>query len=221
MKAIAKTPIIAALLCALHHIDADMPSTETELYEERFALLLGKWDRIKGIQPLPTKLRERYWHFLMFLAFEMHKIERRETDTDFVLKAAKKYFSKDYHQNAESLLYDCIQRGLLVRNEIGQISFGHLTYQEFLVGRWLASFNSVEFICSIVVKPWWRKSIEFYCSKIVDITSLIECFLLKLSDKDDYSKKEKYSVDILIELSRFSPLTDKSILESLKRKRAY
>ena len=77
MMAAARTPLIAALLCSLQHAEADMPTTEVELYEDRFSLLLGKWERAKGAEPLSPRLRQRYWHLLMDLAILMHKQEKR------------------------------------------------------------------------------------------------------------------------------------------------
>src|SRR5258706_7850520 len=77
MRDAARTPLVAALLCSLYRARADMPDTEIDLYKKRFELLLGRWERAKGIAPLSGTMRRRYLHFLRLIAFRMHKAETR------------------------------------------------------------------------------------------------------------------------------------------------
>src|SRR5262249_49026685 len=72
MKEVARTPLVAALLCSLFTIPIQMPSTEVELYERRYDLLLGTWDQAKGIPTLSVELRKRYRRFLRDLAIFLH-----------------------------------------------------------------------------------------------------------------------------------------------------
>lgn len=170
----AKIPLIAALLCSLYAADAEMPATETELYQERFELLLGKWEQAKGIQPMPVNLRKRYWHFLMSLAITMHRKGSRSIRQSDVVRVAKGYYLKKYHKSPDALVTDCIHRGLLEKDKSGDLSCGHLTYQEFLVARWLADRNDLQIVWKNLLNPWWKKAIEFYASLKQDISPLIK-----------------------------------------------
>lgn len=174
MRETARTPIIAALLCSLMHADADMPSTEVELYEQRFELLLGRWEQAKGIQPLPPDLRRTYWHFMMNLAAEIHTREVRAISYGEAVSCASVYFSKTFHGIPEALVKDCIHRGLLEAEGVGGVSFGHLTYQEFAVARWLAHHNRTAFIIGHLSNRWWDKAIELYAAMKGDISALLE-----------------------------------------------
>lgn len=172
MAIIARTPLVAALLCSLYQAQADMPSTEVELYENRIRLLLGEWERAKGIQPLPKNIKELYWHFLMRLAYVMHTAEARSWPRQKVLEVARKYFEKSFHRRPDALVLDCVRRGLLQYLEGDYLFFGHLTYQEFFVAKCFI-LDEVD-IWEYIQKPWWRKSLEFYASSKRDITSLLK-----------------------------------------------
>jgi len=209
MKKSARTPVIAALLCSLHHAEADMPSTEVDLYEGRFALLLGKWERAKGIQPLSPRLRNQYWHFIMAMAMYMHQRETRMIDYDSVIKLGREYYTRDFHHTGESMILDCVHRGLLLREITGHMSFGHLTYQEFLVGRWLAHHNPVAFIWGKILTPWWKKALEFYSLIQGDITQLV---IEGLKYRGESASFEMISSH----LARLAPLTSQEYLRKFK-----
>src|ERR1700680_396233 len=144
MMMASRTPLIAALLCALQHADADMPTTEVELYEERFAMLLGKWEGAKGIERLSPRSRQRYWHLLMNLAVSMHRQEMRMINIADAFDQARQLAIDQV--TAEAMVIDCAYRGILIWESTGDLSFGHLTYQEFLAARWLSRENPISFI---------------------------------------------------------------------------
>ncbi|MCP4600375.1 MAG: NACHT domain-containing protein [Proteobacteria bacterium] len=214
MARAARTPIMAALLCSLHHADTDLPTTEVELYEGRFDLLLGRWERAKGITPLSRDNRRRYWFFLMYLAFSLQDRQTRYCNPRLATSFAEKYYSKRFHRSPQVLVEDCIRRGALIRMETGDLSFGHLTYQEFLAGRWLAQENPVDFICQKLDVPWWLKSLEFYSAIKVDISSLVSYVLCVLT------KKEKVDLHILLKLVQMAPLTERDAILELKARRS-
>ncbi|MCH9648857.1 MAG: NACHT domain-containing protein [Deltaproteobacteria bacterium] len=169
----ARTPLIAALLCSLYDGRAEMPSTEVDLYRGRFDLFLGKWEKAKGILQLPKRNSEQYRRFLMTLAIRMHADGLRIYSHEEALEIAEEYFLRDLHRNAEGLIRDCVKRGLLTKESTGSISFGHLTYQEYMVAEWLVMNDPVEFILSRLKTAWWKKAIDFYAALKADISSLL------------------------------------------------
>ena len=179
MQLSATTPLLAALLCSLFQLGADMPNTELDLYQRRFELLLGRWDRAKGIPSLPPDLRNRYRYFLMHLAYTMHQKETRSYNQGDALELATQYYDVRFHASAFEMLRDCIRRGLLELNERGQVSFGHLTYQEYMCGEWLAYQNKVNEIAGYLADPWWGKACDFYAARKQDVGALIRALLLK------------------------------------------
>jgi hypothetical protein len=209
MKKSAMTPIIAALLCSLFEIRADMPTTELDLYAKRFELLLGRWDRAKGINTLRRDLRERYRHFLMHFAHDMHVQERRYSTEADALTLAAAYMDKHFHVTPLAMLQDCIQRGVIEVNDHGQLSFGHLTYQEYMCAEWLAFHNSVDEVLNVLESAWWSKVCDFYASRKQDLTPLLDLAMQRGVTKARAERLNKIAAS--------SPLTSKSSMARLQR----
>ena len=106
------------------------------------------------------------------------------------------------------MIYDCIQRGLLVRETTKEVSFGHLTYQEFLVAKYLCRDNPVGDILEVLDKPWWQKTIQFYTVLQKDITRLLR---YQIQKHGTYNNKTQ----ILQDLVKLAPLTNKRTIEKL------
>lgn len=203
-----RTPIIAGLMCSLYSAKAEMPSSEIELYERRFELLLGKWDQAKHIPPLPAQMQKTYQHFLMRLAFHMHTNRIRAIGLAEVLSIAKEYSVGPYLKNSGALIEDCIQRGLLEAETLGGLSFGHLTYQEYLAARWLAQDNDIRFVWSVLLGPWWIQTLDFYATIKGDLTRLIK-----------HSMKYKTVgelFDRICHLAKLAPFTNSQTLHQFK-----
>jgi hypothetical protein len=199
MRKTGRTPIIAALICSLCDADVELPSTEIDLYDQRFELLLGKWEKAKGAIPLLSDLRKRYWLFLMKVAFANHLEGTRTISHERVIKFAESFFEKRYHGSAANLVKDCVHRGILAQELGTELSFGHLTYQEFLVAKHLASENSLDVILHRLENPWWRKTLEYFAALKGDLTSLS---MYALSHRCRSKQR-----DIILELTRHARFT--------------
>jgi Restriction endonuclease/NACHT domain len=208
MKRIASTPLIAGLLCSLFESDAELPSTEVELYARRFELLLGKWEKAKLIVALPARARQQYYYFIMSLAVQMHKAEKRVVSYEDALEHSSSFRIIGYHRSPNSMLNDCINRGLLTQETLGGLSFGHLTYQEYLVADWLVRDNPTSFIARKIGEHWWIKVLEFYAAKRGDIGGLIS----KVSEKPVTGVE----FELLNKLAEIAPFTPKSALHKLR-----
>jgi hypothetical protein len=208
MRESAQTPLVAALLCSLFQLKADMPSTEVDLYERRFELLLGRWDQAKGIQPLRTEIRKRYLHFLMAFAFYLHSKERRSATNSEAISFARNYYSEKFHGAPGAMVQDCVKRGLFEYEQGGSLSLGHLTYQEYLAAEWLSQHNPIHFIWSRMLTPWWNKTLEFYAASKLDITPLVR---VGLKYRGEIPSSERMS-----ELFKLAPLTSKALVTKFR-----
>jgi hypothetical protein len=173
MKAAARSPLIAALLCSLFAAGADLPATEGELYASRLDLLLGRWEQAKGIPKLPRHVRRACHMFLVQLAAAVHQSQKRACTTAKATGIANTYCDRTYYRKAEALVEDCVHRGLLEYDSAGRLYLGHLTYQEHLTAEWMVSFCTPGSVWEYAHDPWWRKPIEFYCEMKADITELV------------------------------------------------
>ncbi len=175
MREIARTPLVAALMCSLYDVgEAAMPLSETDLYERRLDFLLGRWEQAKTIPPMPEKARNRYLLFLMHLAHIAHDRQVRSLEYSQVVRLTTRFMTPGFNPNASALIRDCIGRGLLVLDINGEYSLGHLVHQEFLVGRYMQKYNNVDVIGSRLGIDWWRRPLLFYASLIGDVSALLQ-----------------------------------------------
>jgi hypothetical protein len=173
IRRLATSPLIAALLCLTYDANAELPDSEAALYEERVRLLLGEWERGKGLPVMPEEARRAYVFFLRDLAFQMHTRQIRRIHWGEARKVASRYYQRAYNASVDSVLRDCVSRTLLFQEHDGELSFGHLTNQEFFTGQYLAHFNDVEAVASKLGKPWWTNVLRYYAATVGDIRSLL------------------------------------------------
>ncbi len=138
----------------------------------------------------------------------MQKRQRRDFKPRLALSLAAEYRSKDASGAAEVMVMDCVHRGLLFQEVTGELSFGHLTYQEYLAGRWLAEQNAIDDIWQLIDDPWWGKTLEFYAGIQGDVSALVV-----------RASKRRRSIEIYHAISRlleFAHLTPKRIVREYK-----
>jgi hypothetical protein len=173
MRNAARNPLVAALMCSLFEMGAAMPNTEIDLYRQRFDLLLGRWERAKGIIPIRPDVQKRYWRFITDLAFRTHTREERFIPLGDAVHFAKDYYGSKYHREPEALVMDCVHRGIFELDPKGHIWFGHFIYQEYLAALRLAGDQDNEFIVTKLDKDWWATALQFWATIKEDITKLI------------------------------------------------
>jgi len=205
MKETARTPLIAALLCSLVAGHADLPTTEIELFEQRFELLLGKWEKAKGITPLTYDRRQRYFHFIMAVAFKAHLAETRAFTTHSAVEIAERFYDEKFHGSAKVLVRDCVHRGVFQHESLDKLTFGHLTYQEYLVARSLVQHGKSEFILNQLGNRWWSHALRMYSTRMVDISSLL---IAGIRNRIDQATRK-----LLAALIKYAPLTDPKVSE--------
>ncbi len=203
MKKIIRTPLIAAVACALVDANAEMPTTELELYERRFELLLGKWDRAKGLPGLSYVELQQRFHFIMEMAFRTHVKQTRVFSLHDALEVADGFCKGMEKATGAELVEDCVRRGVFLRDAHSCITFGHLTYQEFLTARYLAHHNCTEFICKVIDNIWWKVTLKMYATRMFDISRLLTD-ALKL-------RIEHRRLALLAGLLQFAPFTGERI----------
>ena len=103
---------------------------------------------------------------------------------------------------------DCIQRGLLESETLGGLSFGHLTYQEYLAARWLVQDNDVRYVWSVLLGPWWLQTVDFYATINGDLTRLIK-HAMKYETVGEL-------FDRICHLAKLAPFTNSQTLHQFK-----
>ncbi|MHC5763429.1 NACHT domain-containing protein, partial [Nostoc sp.] len=138
---LAITPILLSLTCVVFHQTGKFYSKRSKLYEEGLELLLEQWDKSREIErdeiyrdlsperklELLSYLAVKKFEQAQYLLFEQEEIEGYIAeflgiglrDSRAVLKAIES------------------QHGLLIERSQKIWSFSHLTFQEYLVAKWI------------------------------------------------------------------------------------
>jgi len=101
--------------------------------------------------------------------------------------------------------------GVLTEERPGVYSLGHLTFQEHLVGEYLAYDSRIEDIAKRVGSDWWREALNFYASVKGDVTELIDRLLA--------TKRFGSSVGQISEMARYAPYTSAGAMDAVKYER--
>ncbi len=187
------TPLFLHLACWVFHRQEKFPRKKAEFYKQCLDLLLGKWDKIRGIERdevyqgflLPQKLK---------LMSQIAAATFERGDYFFEQKTAQQQISDFISKlpNAptepEELLLDSevvlkaieLQHGLLAERVQGIFSFSSLTFQEYFTARKIvASHNlkslerDLERLVSHITEPRWREIFLLTAAMLRSADSLV------------------------------------------------
>ena len=126
-------PLLLTMIANVHNYRGALPDRRVELYTEICDVLLGHWQKAKGMEDRLSARQKRA--VLQPLAEDMMGERVREFSTQDVLTAMESHLedvglapeeSSAFLKNLQE------QSGLLLENEAGIWGFAHLTFQEYL-----------------------------------------------------------------------------------------
>ena len=129
IKSICRTPMIATLVAALEENNYDLPKSKTDIYRNRFDLLMEKWDRMRGV---PNRVRIRPADKMLLLsrlALGIHQRNRSRFTVQELGSVWQGGLSEHYpHVTLEDLVWELQNsNGLIVNAGEEEYDFGHLT----------------------------------------------------------------------------------------------
>ncbi len=189
-------PLMLTAICILYYDDRKLPDQRAELYKKFVDNLIHR----RFEDP------ERVNNFLITLAFQVHNTGKRGFNKDFALKTwGKLYYpqggeesGEDYEKRIEKnkpLLekdFDQVEQNCgLLKLEKGQYDFWHLTFQEFLTARFIATkrFDYTKEIEGYWDNDWYREVIEL----LIGFLSLENQGWANKIVKEELDKDEKTS----------------------------
>lgn len=149
LRDMALTPILLHLMCLVFGQGGEFPRQRSQLYQQALDLLLGQWDRQRGIQRSPGPATLAVPDVLAILAqVAAHGFERgmvvfpeaellgliarsRTTRTTAPPLSPEQLWAES--QGILRLLVE--HYGLLSQRELGTYAFSHLSFQEYLAAR--------------------------------------------------------------------------------------
>jgi hypothetical protein len=167
IKELVRNPLLATLLCELARVRDDLPRTELDLLTDRVNLLTGEYDYFKQIPSRVRQRRDDLREVAKEVAWSLHKENRRYFEGDeFVSQIATELSMciSDVKICINELKVYC--ELIVSMEEPGSFGFGHLRFQEHLVGMNLAKRQWTE-IEQLIGEAWWDGPLYFFlCSRI-------------------------------------------------------
>lgn len=168
------SPLLATIACDLVEKGFSIPACEHEIYEQRFSLLTGEYDKSKGITRQKFS-RKILMQTAMALAYEMHTRKVRElSQIDCVQIISRKLKLEDRHSDAIKLFNEMISPSNIIYfdNLSKKYSFGHFRFQEYLVSEQISLDRNIDII-DLISQTWWAGALCLFSQK-TDITFIFE-----------------------------------------------
>ncbi len=196
------------MLLIMHYNDRDLPDQRAELYQKAVDVILRP-DNVPDIK-VREEIEKRIAgslsmnrEMLQHLAYYMHargKEQGREIDEE----SSSKFFESEqaYKPYVNALIQQTRQRGTLLEESGGLYRFMHFSFQEFLVGRYLAqNYKDADDLVAFlegghIQDPWWREPILLLVG-YQDLTAPSQArrTLLRMAGLDEFANKREITLD--------------------------
>ena len=175
IKALAKNPLMIAIVAVIYEEDRELPQRRADLYKRCVEVLLSKWDVRKRIKnKYPAEKKE---FILRKLAFYVHSNNKRIMNEDEVTKEMLRHFPQIglKQQDAKLFLDEIWQRSYLLRQiSMTSYDFLHLSFQEYFTALELKEReDGLSMIIQNLEKTWWEEPILLYAGINRDASGLI------------------------------------------------
>lgn len=180
MQELTINPLLLTMIANVHNYRGALPDRRVELYAEICDVLLGHWQRAKGMQDRLSAKQKRA--VLQPLAEEMMGERAREISTQDVIAAMEPHLEGvglAKHETPAFLKNLQEHSGLLLENEANVWGFAHLTFQEYLcAAHWHetgkpAQWESYDWQ-ALIEDSWWHEVLRLYAAQAPDATPLVK-----------------------------------------------
>ena len=157
IRNIVRSPLLATILCVLAERDIELPNSEIHLYEERMKLLTGYYDLFKQVERRIESHTEELSLIARKLAFALHSREAKSADRCVMYDCAIDAVAGKMRADACRLAVDELADpcNVLLPMPDGQLTFGHLRYQEFLAAQEISMNRAID-VAPLLSSGWWR-----------------------------------------------------------------
>jgi hypothetical protein len=182
LRSLATSPMLVSLITMLHSVRLELPENRALLYRDCLELLAGRWDVDRGLAEDQSALRitsSQKITFLTSLAWRMHTEKRREIREqeleDLLSEQLKRIVSSVTAETLKSFIDVLLERsGIIISRGVAPagdrlLAFSHLSFQEYLVSRWLQTMAPEEADAFVLEKhgdPWWREAILLHMAQL-------------------------------------------------------
>lgn len=160
LRSIASTPLLCALLCALHRDrHTSLPRDRMEVYEAALAMLLKERDHQRGVPGVDLSRRE-----LVLLLQELAKWLILNGSSDAPISTAKRQIGRllaamhHIEEGPEEVFTHLrVRSGLLQCPTVDRVSFLHRTFEEYLAAKALVEEESLPLLVKHAHDDQWHE----------------------------------------------------------------
>jgi energy-coupling factor transporter ATP-binding protein EcfA2 len=176
LKALARNPLMIAIIAIIYEEDRELPQRRADLYERSVEVLLSKWDVQKRLKnKFPVDKKEL---ILKKLAFYGHSNNKRSMTEKEVMQEMLMYLPQIRLKkgDAKPFLDEILQRSYLLRQiSMDRYDFLHLSFQEYFTALELKEQeDGISTIIRHLEEPWWEEPILLYAGMRENVTALIK-----------------------------------------------
>lgn len=200
---IPMVPLSLILLVELAEEKKEIPASVTELYDRFFDLMLGRWDKEKGLDILFEYFRKR--SFLAELAFkEFYEKERLEISKEEFKEFLDSYVNQYNMSTEESKIYIKEIERAGIFNINGEVQFKHRSFLDYFIARYIfdkrAEFKNLnDFIVRTYFNDIWGEVAFFYVGLMREASPEIIEKLFAFEGKEMSIQVEKFLIGRLLQ----------------------
>ena len=213
-QTLVSSPLMVRMFLIVHFNNRSLPEQRADLYEKAIEAMLSSDYTLD--EDVSREIRNRIGvklsrEMLALLAFHMHQ-RGEEQGREIEEHALKEILNQDpsYQPFVSQLLSQTRQRGTLLEERDREYRFVHLSFQEFLVGRYLVEeWGDTEKIARFleagpVHESWWREPILLMLGYLdIEKKKQARKMLHRLGGLDENGLAQKRSLPLERQLETF------------------
>ena len=184
---LAVNPLLLTMIANVHRYRSSLPGRRVELYDEVYEVFLGKRRQSIGIaDELTPAQKQRVLQPLAFYMMqqETRKIKLAEAEPVVAGPLSLVYAERDKLSTPDFFKLIEASSGLLLEREVGEYSFAHLAFQEYLAAVHVLEEQQETVLLDQLDQSWWHETILLYAAQ-TDASNIIErCLALEPSPID-------------------------------------
>ena len=189
IKALARNPLMIAIIAIIYEEDRKLPERRADLYQRCVEVLLSKWDVQKRLKNRFGADKKEF--ILRKLAFYGHTNNKRIMTQEEVRTQILEHFPRLglEEKDLAPFLEEIWQRSFLLRQiSMDSCDFLHLSFQEYFTALELTKRDdATDIILSHLDEPWWEEPILLYAGISKDASALIRTIREKVPEDIFYS----------------------------------
>jgi HEAT repeat protein len=184
IKALARNPLMIAIIAIIYEEDRKLPERRADLYQRCVEVLLSKWDVQKRLKNKFGADKKEF--ILRKLAFYGHTNNKRIITQEEVGTQILEHFPRLglEEKDLAPFLEEIWQRSFLLRQiSMDSYDFLHLSFQEYFTALELTKRDdATDIILDHLDEPWWEEPILLYVGISKDASALIRTIREKVPE---------------------------------------